>query len=182
MRRIVFSTQMTLDGFIDHTVMIADEELHEYAAYQLDNADAVLFGRITYLLFADYWPTAVDDLSLPPAVREFARKLDPMPKIVFSKTLENAAWNTTIVREVVPEKIAELKRQPGRDLLIAGSPSLARRLMSLRLIDEYQFLMQPLVVGHGKPFFMNTGEKASLNLKGTRTFKSGVVLLDYEPA
>jgi dihydrofolate reductase len=182
MRRILFSIQVTLDGFVDHTAMIADDEVHEYAASLLSTADAALFGRVTYELFANYWPTAVNDTSLPLAVREFARKLNPMPKIVFSKTLESADWSTTIMRAVVPEEIAEMKRRPGRGLLIVGSPSLARTLMGLGLIDDYQFMIQPIVAGHGKPLFRDINQKASLKLKNTRTFKSGVVLLHYEPA
>src|SRR5512136_1958405 len=100
MRRLIFAINMTLDGFFDHTAVIADDELHEKAAQLFRSAEVVMFGRETYQLMADYWPTAGSDISLSPGVREFAHAINRIDKIVFSKTLQSVGWNTRILRAV----------------------------------------------------------------------------------
>jgi dihydrofolate reductase len=179
MRKIVFSIGMTLDGFFDHTAMIADEALHEYATALLREADVLLFGRVMYQLLADYWPTAAQDPSLPAGVVEYANQLNPMPKIVYSKTLETVGWNTTLVRAIVPEEIEAMKRQPGRDIAVAGGANLMSTFMNLGLIDEFRLLVNPIVLGSGRPLFEKVSSRHDLKLVGTNTFTSGTVELHY---
>ena len=186
MRKLIFSIQVSLDGFIDHTEMIADEEAHQYAADQLRSADTILFGRATYQLLADYWPTVVTNASrsgsrpLTQGEIEFAHQINSIPKIVFSKTLENVGWNTQLVKAVIPEDILEMKRQPGKDLLIAGA-GLATTLSKLGLVDEYEFLVQPIILGKGRLLFRDIKDRIKLKLVETKTFRNGVVLLHYQP-
>jgi dihydrofolate reductase len=182
MRKIIFSVQVTLDGCIDHTAMIADEETHVYATELLRATDLVLFGRVAYELFAGYWPTAPADASFPKSMLDYARTLNPLPKMVFSKTLQNAAWNTSIARAVIPEEIAKMKRQPGEDIALAGGAGLATTFMRLGLIDEYHLLVNPIVLGAGKPLSKGLPNSLKLTRLRTQTFGSGVVALVYQPA
>lgn len=183
MRKVIFQMMLTLDGFfegpnreIDWHIM--DEEMNNFAIDFLNNVDTLLFGRVTYQLMADYWPSpsaASDD----PIV---ADKMNNLSKIVFSKTLEKVAWkNTKLVRNNIVEEILKLKPQPGKDMAIFGSSDLAVTLIQRGLIDEYRIIVNPVVIGNGKTLFKGIKDRFNLKLLKTKTFRSGNVLLYYEP-
>lgn len=174
---------ISLDGFFEgpnreidwHNV---DEEFNEYAIDLLDNVDVLLFGRVTYELMANYWPT----LSATTDDPIVASKMNSLPKIVFSRTLEKADWNNTrLVKENIAEEVSKLKQQPGKDLAIFGSSDLALSFIKLSLIDEYRIIVNPLVLGEGKSLFKGISDKLTLKLLKTKTFNSGNVLLYYQP-
>lgn len=180
MRKLIFSFSITMDGFIDHDAVIADDELHDVASELLRTADIVLFGRVAYNLLADFWPSASGDKTLPASMREFADAINDLPKIVYSRTIQNVGWNTKIEKEVDPGQILEMKMQPGRNILLAGGASIARTFMSYGLIDEYRFLVQPIILGHGKRLFDDGRARQDLRLMNTRVLRSGVVELVYQ--
>ena len=180
MRKLIFGFNITMDGFINHDVMIADGELHDVFSELLRTADIILFGRVAYNLLADFWPTAAGDTSLPASMREFAKVINPLPKIVFSRTMEKAGWNTTIEREFDPGRIQALKMQPGKNILLGGGASMARTFMKHGLIDEYRFLVQPIMLGQGKRLFNDGRARQDLKLTSTRVLGSGVVELVYQ--
>lgn len=183
MRKIILFNMVTLDGFFEgpnhdiswHNV---DAEFNEFAIDQLKSADGLLFGRVTYQLMASYWPTptAIENDSV------VAGLMNRLPKIVFSKTLAKADWNNTkLAKGNVAEEIAKLKQQPGKDLLLFGSADLASTLTQLGLIDEYRLMVNPVVLGSGTPMFKAVKDKLRLKLINTKTFRSGNVLLYYQP-
>ena len=180
---------MTLDGFCDHTAMIADEELHQYYTALLNNAGAIIYGRITYQLMESFWPTIVKNPTGNKPMDEFAVAIQNIPKIVFSHTLNNVdpiavRWeNTTLAKRGVKEEVSELKqsRNGGSKDILVGSPSLIVALMKLNLIDEYQLCVHPVIAGNGLPLFKNINDRAVLKLVKTKTFGSGAILLYYQP-
>lgn len=186
MRKIILSMSVSLDGFIErpdrqidwHQV---DDELHRHLNEQLRQMGAFMSGRVTHELMADFWPTADADPSITGPMAEFAGIWRDTPKIVFSRTLERADWNTTILREVVPEEIKALKAQPGGDLALGGA-DLAAAFLAHDLIDEYHVYVHPVLIGRGKPLFPATDATTFLRLAGTRAFGNGVVLLHYRRA
>src|SRR6202051_3460568 len=150
MRKLIAAINMTLDGFCDHTAMIADEEIHQHYNELLRNAGILLFGRITYQLMESYWPSIVKNPTGNKPTDEFAVLIDNISKIVYSRTLKNVDWKNTILKkEVIKEEILELKQslQGGSKSILAGSPSLIVALAQLDLIDEYQLSVQPTVLG-----------------------------------
>ena len=175
---------VSLDGFFEgpnreidwHNV---DEEFNEFAIDQLNSMDVLLFGRVTYELMASYWPT-------PAALRDdpiVAGKMNALPKIVVSKTLDKAEWNNTrLIKDHVAEEITKLKQQPGKDMAIFGSSDLAISLTGFGLIDEYRVMVNPVVLGSGKSLFQGIQDRLQLKLVKTKIFRSGNVLLYYEPA
>jgi dihydrofolate reductase len=184
MRKIIFMMSVSLDGFFEGPDreldwQLVDDGLLRHFNEWLGAAGAFLDGRVTYELMAGHWPTADQDPAASAGVIEFARIWRDMPKIVFSRTLEQAGWNTTIARELVPEQIEELKARPGGDLVVGGA-DLAAAFMRHDLIDEYRFYVQPVLLGRGRPLFQRSDTKISLRLAETRTFGNGVVLLRYE--
>ena len=184
MRKIVFMMSVSLDGFFEGPDreldwQLVDVELHQHLNEWLATAGAFLDGRVTYELMAGYWPTADQDPGASAPQIEFARIWRDMPKIVFSRTLEQAGWNTTIVRELVPEDIRKLQAQPGGDLVIGGA-DLAAAFRAHDLIDEYRIYVQPVLLGRGRPLFQPSDVTARLHLAETRAFGNGVVLLRYE--
>ena len=180
MRQVIWAIQVTLDGFIDHTAMIADEETHQYYADLLETVDTEIFGRITYQLVADYWPTAAQSGSLNPGELAFANRINDLSKIVFSKSLDHVTWkNTRLDRGDVVEQVSRLKQESGRYIAIGGG-AVANTLMLHNLIDEYRFLINPIILGRGTPLIRN-GAQANLRLVETRTFSSGCVLVVYRP-
>ena len=182
MRKVIAAINMTLDGFCDHTAVIADEELHQHYADLLSNAGTLLYGRKTYQLMENYWPAIVKNPTGNKPMDEFAVIIDNIPKIVFSRTLKNVNWKNTILkREVNKEEILALKQQAGKHIL-AGSPGLIITLMQLNLIDEYQLCVQPIILGNGLPLFKNIKDRINLKLLKTKTFDSGSIVLYYEPA
>jgi dihydrofolate reductase len=186
MRKIVLMMSVSLDGYIEGPDQeidwhMVDDELHRHFNEQLGAMGAFLDGRVTYELMAAFWPTADTDPASSAPMVEFARIWRDMPKIVFSKTLERADWNTTIVRDLVVEEVMELKAQPGGDLALGGA-DLAAAFMRHDLIDEYRLYVNPIVIGQGKPLFQPSATRIDLRLAGTRSFGNGVVLLRYRPA
>jgi dihydrofolate reductase len=181
MRKIIFAINMTLDGCFDHTAVIADDELHEKAAALFRSADVVLYGRVTYQLMADYWPAAAADASLSPGVREFTDAINGIPKIVFSKTLQDVSWDTTILRAVDAEEIRAMKSRPGKDILLGGGGKIAREFMNLGLIDEYRLIVQPIILGKGKRLFADLDARRDFQLIGQDVRRSGAVELIYKP-
>ena len=172
---------MTLDGFCDHTAMIADEEIHQHYNELLSNADTLIYGRITYQLMESYWPSVVKNPTGNKPTDEFAVLIDNISKIVFSRTLKTVDWkNTQLRKEVIKEEVLELKQQAGKNILV-GSPSLIVALAQLDLIDEYQLSAQPTVLGSGLPLFKNVKDRINLKLLKTKTFGCGAVTLYYEP-
>ena len=175
---------VSLDGFMEGPNReldwgLVDDELHRHFNEELGAMGGFLDGRVTYELMAGFWPTADRDPSSTPPVVEFARIWRDMPKIVYSRTLERVGWNTTVVRDVVPEEVMELKAQPGGDLVLGGA-DLAAAFLHHDLIDEYRLYVHPVIIGQGKPMFRPSEAKIDLRLAETRTFGNGVVLLRYQ--
>jgi dihydrofolate reductase len=171
---------MTLDGFCDHTAVIADDELHQNANELLRSADILLFGRITYQLMESSWPPIVKKPTGNKPIDEFAVLINNMSKIVFSHTLKNVEWkNTRLAKGDIKDEVIKLKQQPGKTILV-GSPTILITLMKLGLIDEYQFCVQPIILGSGLPLFKNIKDRINLKLVRTKTFSSGVIILIYE--
>lgn len=182
MRKLIFSMNVSLDGYADHTVAIADDELHEFANDLMDTVDILLFGRVTYELMESYWPNARNDPRATPSMIAFADRINAKPKIVFSRTLQAAGWaHTRLVKSHIVEEVVKLKQQPGKDLSIGGI-SLCQEFMRLGLVDGYWLLVQPVIIGKGRRLFEGLGKRVDLELVDTKTFKSGVVVLHYRPA
>jgi dihydrofolate reductase len=183
MRKIILWMSVSLDGYIEGPNReidwhLVDDELHRHVNSELRPMGAFESGRVTYELMAEFWPTADDDpASTEPRV-EFAQIWRDMPKIVFSRTLERADWNTTVIREVDPQQVRDLKEQPGGDLVLSGA-DLAAAFLRHDLIDEYRLYVHPVVIGRGKPLFPRSDVKIDLRLAETRAFGNGVVLLHY---
>jgi dihydrofolate reductase len=184
MGKIVLMLSLSLDGFFEGPNReidwhLVDHELHtDFNAY-LRTVGAFLEGRVTHELMADFWPTADEDPSNSPTVREYAGIWREKPKFVFSRTIERADWNTTVLPDVVPDQIEDLKERYGE--LSLGGADLAATFMRLDLIDEYRLYIHPVVVGAGKRLFP-PGLNVSLQLAETKSFGNGVVLLHYERA
>lgn len=184
MRKIVFMMSVSLDGFFEGPNreldwQLVDAELHGHFNDWLRDAGAFLDGRVTYELMAGFWPAADSDPGASPQMVEFAGIWREMPKIVFSRTLRRADWNTTVVSEVVPADIEALKEQPGGDLVLGGA-NLAATFMHHDLIDEYRFYVHPLILGRGRALFHPADLKLALRLAEVRAFGNGVALLRYE--
>lgn len=179
MRKIIAAINMTIDGFCDHTAGIADDELHQHYADLLNGADKILYGRITYQLM-EYWRAVVKNPTGNKAIDQFAVVMDNIPKIVFSHTMKNVDWESaTLARQSLQQEVAELKQQPGRDILI-GSPGLIAQLTSLNLINEYQLCVHPIILGSGLTLFKNITERVDLKLLKTKIFGSGSIVHYYE--
>jgi dihydrofolate reductase len=183
LRKVIYSMSMSLDGFIEapnrdigwHRV---DEALHQHFNDTLAPIGMFLDGRVTHELMAGYWPTADTDPAASPATREFAGIWRDKPKIVFSRTLTEADWHTTIRREVDADEIRALRDQPGGDLALGGA-ELATTFRQLDLIDEYRVYVHPVLIGRGKPMFLPVTAPSDLRLVGTHAFGNGVVLLHH---
>ena len=173
---------MTIDGFCDHTAGIPDEEIHQHYTELLNNADAILYGRITYQLM-QYWQNLVKNPSGEKSMDDFAIAMDKVPKIVFSHTLEDTGWESAkLAQKDIKEEVLELKQHcngESKDIFV-GSPSLIVALTQLGLIDEYQLCVHPVIVGNGLPLFKNITDRLRLKLLNTKRFGSGAILLYYE--
>lgn len=183
MRKITLSISVSLDGCFEGPDReidwhLVDAELHQHMNDWLKTQSVFIDGRITFELMAGFWPTADQDPDAGPQIAEFAGIWRDMPKIVYSRTLQKADWNTTILREVVPEEVARLKEQPGGDMVVGG-PDLAATFRRLGLIDEYRIYVHPVLLGRGRPLFRPQDETVSLRLVETKTFGNGVVMLRY---
>jgi dihydrofolate reductase len=183
MRKLTVFNFVTLNGYYkgpkeDISWHRHGAEENEYAAEGLRSGSTLLFGRVTYEMMASYWPTPAA-IKNDPIVAEGMNKAD---KIVFSRTLKKAEWsNTRLVKDNILEEIKKMKQQPGKDMTLLGSGSIATQLAEHGLIDEYQIMVDPVVLGEGTPIFKGIKHKLDLQLISTRTFKSGVVLLSYQP-
>jgi dihydrofolate reductase len=180
MSKLVYAINITLDGFADHEAVVADDQLHDFYTALLRSAGAALYGRVIYELLASYWPTAPDNPASTPSEIAFANAINRVPKYIFSKTLEKVDWeNARLVKGDAVEEVLKLKRQPGKDLYIGGL-SFTSTFVDLGLIDEYWFLVQPVLIGKGKPLFKDLHQRVPLQLIETQTFRSGVVALHYQ--
>ena len=186
MRRLTVFNQVTVDGYFaaangDLSWAHKDTEDAEWNAFVAANASAggtLVFGRITYELMASYWPTP-NALENAPIVAE---RMNNLPKIVFSRTLDRASWNnTTLVKSDMASEVRKMKKAPGDDMAILGSGSIVSQLAQDRLIDEFQIVVNPVVLGVGRTMFDGVKAKLSLKLTKTRPFPNGNVLLCYEP-
>jgi dihydrofolate reductase len=178
MRKLIAAMNMTLDGFCNHTAMIADEEIHQHYNELLSSADTLIYGRITYQLMESYWPSVVKNPTGNKPMDEFAVLIDNISKVVYSQTMKNVDWkNSTLKKEIIKEEILELKRSSkGRSKnILVGSPGLIVALTNLDLIDEYQLGVQPTILGTGLPLFKNIRERINLKLLKTKTFGCGAV-------
>lgn len=180
MRKIIAGLNMTLDGVCDHTKGIFDDEIHQYYADMLRDADAILFGRITYQLM-EFWKTVIDNPTGNPSMDDFAIAIDRIPKIVFSRTLTDVDWKSARVATLgLGEEILALKQQPGNNILI-GSRSLIIALMKLGLLDELHLTVYPMIAGNGLAFFEGIHDQKVMKLLKTKTFACGAVTLYYQP-
>jgi len=181
MRNVIFAINVTLDGCCDHTKQLADDETHEYFTQLLGEVDLLVFGRITYQLMVPFWPEVAKTQSLTKASNEFARAFDSLHKIVFSRTLESVDdRRTRIVRTNLQDEILRLKQQQGKDILVGGV-SVPSQLIELGLVDEYRFVVSPIVVGEGRRLLedVSLAERFQLRLIESKIFKSGCVALRY---
>ena len=183
MRKIVVSAWVTLDGVFDADIMdqwfipYDSEARQEYIREGILACDAILLGRVTYEMLAPYWS------SLKKNEMGIADKLNRVPKYVVSSTLKKAKWNnSTIIKENIVEEISRLKQQPGNEIQIEGSASLVQSLMKANLVDEYRFLVHPVIMGRGKRFFKDGMHISGLKLVKTQMLDLGVILLCYESA
>ena len=179
MGKLIAAINMTLDGFCDHTSMIADDEIHQHYSELLRSAGTILFGRITYQLM-EYWPTVLKNPTGNKAMDEFAMVIDKVPKIVFSRTLKSVEWKTaTLAKRDLKDEVLELRQESGKDIFV-GSPGLIVGLSQLGLIDEYQLAIHPTIAGSGLPLFKNISDRIDLKLLKTKTFGCGAVIHYYE--
>lgn len=180
MRKLFWQMSVTLDGFmegpnheLEHTAQFADPDFDRCASNMLRSIDSIVLGRVTYELFAGFWPNATG----PDADR-----LNELPKLVFSKTLKEAAWNNSrLVSNSVAAEVAALKRQPGKAIALFGSANLASTFMKLGLIDEYRLFVTPFVLGSGVPMFKKNSDRICFRLLKATTWSSGTVALYYGP-
>jgi len=190
MRKIVLTEWVSLDGYAagpDNDMSFVGEsfndEMGKYEDDIVNTADTLVLGRVTYESFAGSWPQVPDKPDVSEGEKAYARKLNSMRKIVFSKTLGSADWNNSVLlRDIDPEAIKRWKQEDGKDMLIYGSASIVQQLTNLGLIDEYQLLVHPVVLGGGTPLLKEIADKHRLKLVDTRPFSSGVVLLTYQRA
>ncbi|MEO7085164.1 MAG: dihydrofolate reductase family protein [Gemmatimonadaceae bacterium] len=183
MRPLRYSINVTLDGCCDHREMIADEALHRHAAENLNRADALLFGRVTYEMMEAAWrspQTGVTPDWMAPFMEPFARTIDAAKKYVVASTLDRVDWNAELVRGDLATAVQQLKREPGKGLLVGGV-TLPRALAELGLIDEYEFVVQPRLVGHGPTLFAGLSKRVDLKLVDQLELESGAVAMRYEP-
>jgi dihydrofolate reductase len=190
MRPLRYSINVTLDGCCDHREVFADEELHRHAAENLAQADALLFGRVTYEMMEAAWRSSRETGASPragampdwmePWMEPFARTIDAAKKYVVSSTLDRVDWNAELVRGDLAQAVLQLKQQPGKGLL-TGGVKLPMALAELGLIDEYEFVVQPRLVGHGPTLFAGLPKRIDLRLVSRLEYASGAVAMRYEP-
>ena len=181
MRNIIFAINTTLDGCCDHTRQVADDQTHEYFTDLLREVDLLVFGRITYELMVPFWPEVAKSQSMTKASNEFALAFDSINKIVFSRSMDSAKdKNTRIVRTNLREEIIKLKQEQGKSILLGGV-SIPSQLIELGLVDEYRFVVGPIVAGAGRRLLEGVSLPESLQLKlvESKFFKSGCVALHY---
>jgi dihydrofolate reductase len=184
MRPLRYSINVTLDGCCDHRAITPDEELHRHAAENLERADALLFGRVTYEMMEAGWrPVAQTGLRpdwMKNWMEPFARTINAAKKYVVSSTLERVDWNAELVRGDLGKAVQQLKEESGKGLL-TGGVKFPLALAELGLIDEYEFVVQPRLAGHGPTLFAGLSKYVDLKLVSRLEFGSGAVAMRYEP-
>ena len=180
MRPLRYSINITLDGCCDHRAVVPDEEMHRHATESLDRADALLFGRVTYEMMEAAFGPPARTAARPDWMEPFARTIDAAKKYVVSRTVDRVDWNAELLRGDLAQAVQQLKREPGKGLL-TGGVKLPLALAELGLIDEYEFLVQPRIAGHGPTLFAGVSKRVDLKLVSRRQFGSGVVAIRYEP-
>jgi dihydrofolate reductase len=180
MRPLRYSINVTLDGCCDHRVGIVDEDLHRHAVENLEQADALLFGRVTYEMMEAAWRSPAQTGERPDWMDPFARTIDAAKKYVVSSTLERVDWNAELVRGDVGKAVQQLKWEPGKGLF-TGGVKLPMALAELGLIDEYEFVVHPRLAGHGPTLFAGLSKHVDLKLVSRLEFGSGAVAMRYEP-
>lgn len=184
-RNVILLMHVSLDGFVagpngEMDWIAIDEEMYRDVADLTSTVDTAIYGRTTYQMMESYWPTVPADPSSTKEELHHAHWVENVQKIVFSTTLEQVGWNNTrLVKENVAEEVAKLKQQPGKNLMIFGSPGLTHTFVQLGLIDDYRITINPVVLGRGIPLFKDVKEQIALKLLTSRTFRSGVVGLHY---
>lgn len=181
MRPLRYSINVTLDGCCDHRAGIPTAEMHHHAAELLSQADALLFGRVTYEMMRDAWRLPTQPSVRPEWTQPFAKVIDAAPKYVVSSTLEQVDWNAELVRGDLATAVQRLKDLPGKGLYVGGV-MLPMALAELGLIDEYEFVVQPRIAGHGPSLFAGLSAYVDLELVDTRVFSSGAVAMRYRPS
>jgi dihydrofolate reductase len=184
MRPLRYSINVTLDGCCDHRAVIADEDLHRHAVENIAQADALLFGRVTYEMMEAAWrqpaQTGVRPDWMEDWMESFARTIDAAKKYVVSSTLDRVDWNAELVRGDLAKAVQQLKRESGKGLFVGGV-KLALALTELGLIDEYEFVVHPRLTGHGPTLFAGLSKHVDLRLVSRLEFGSGAVAMRYEP-
>jgi dihydrofolate reductase len=198
-RKIVVFNLISLDGFFageDGNIywQNVDEEFNKFAVEHTKEFGAIIFGKTTYKLFKEFWPAllasesvaggpgAVTDPKMSPEDREIAKTIDDMEKIVFSKSLQEVTWkNSKLFHDIDPEIVKKWKEADGKPMVIFGSGTIVAQMTNLGLIDEYRLMVNPIILGKGKPMFVDLKQMKKLKLINSRTFSNGNVLLTYEP-
>jgi dihydrofolate reductase len=180
MRPLRYSINVTLDGCCDHRAIPADEALHQHAAENLDQADALLFGRVTYELMEAGWRPPASTVARPGWMEPFAQTIGAAKKYVVSSSLEHVDWNAELVRGDLGEAVQQLKRESGKGLLVGGV-QLPLALTELGLIDEYEIVVHPRLAGHGPTLFAGLSKHLDLRLVSRLELGSGAVAMRYEP-
>ena len=185
MRNVIYAINITLDGCCDHTKMVPDETVFEYCMQLLREADLFVYGRKTYQLMVPYWPDVAKDQSASKADRDFAQAFCSANKVVFSRSLDSADAlkgdkNARVVRTNLRDEVLKLKQEPGKNI-IAGGVDIPSQLIELGLVDEYRFVVVPVIVGAGRRLMegVNLPEKLKLKLVESKTFRSGWIALRY---
>ena len=181
MRNIIYAINITLDGCCEHTKVIASEELLEHYTHLLRDVDLFVYGRKTYELMVPYWPDVAKDPSATRADKEFAQAFDSINKVVFSRSLDSVEGeNTRIVHTDLRDEILKLKQEQGKDILVGGV-DIPSQLLELGLIDEYRFVVQPIVAGEGRRLLegVRLPERLQLKLVESKLFQSGCIALRY---
>jgi dihydrofolate reductase len=180
MRPLRYSINVTLDGCCDHRAISPDEDLFRHAVENLNRADALLLGRVTYEMMEEAWRPRAGTGARPDWMEPFARTIDAAKKYVVSSTLDRVDWNAELVRGDLGKAVQQLKGEPGRGLLVGGL-KLPLALAELGLIDEYDFVVQPRLAGHGPTLFAGLSSPVDLRLVSRLEFGSGAVAMRYEP-
>ncbi len=190
MRKIIYLMHLSLDGLVagpngdfDLDWISYSDELESYVHALHDSTDAVIYGRVTFQIMEAYFPTVLDNPATGGAGDlKHAQWLDKVPKYVFSRTLESSDWNNTvIINGDIAEEVKRIKEQPGKDIWMLASPTLAQEFMRLGLIDEYRLNVNPVILGSGKSLFAGVNTQVKLKLLEARTLENGIIALRYEP-
>ena len=180
MRPLRYSINITLDGCCDHRAIVPDEELHRHHAENIEQADALLLGRVTYEMMEAAWRHPMPAGAMPDWMEPFGRTIDAAKKYVVSSTLDRVDWNAELVRGDLGQAVQQLKRESGKGLFVGGV-TLPLALAELGLIDEYEFVVQPRLAGHGPTLFAGLSKHLDLRLVSRLEFGSGAVAMRYVP-